>query len=399
MDIRRTTPCGAVALLLIGTISGCGDSSQPTSPSATPIAASVQAALADGVITLKVDPPILRLPINNAVTASLTPVLEITNSQPRHLLDHGFTYEFEVYEVLDNGEELKWHITGVPQTPNTTSHTVVGDLKEATAHIWRARSEVGDDKGPWSDAATFVTPTLLEIPTPVSPINGATTSNTRPTFVVQNGDVSADSAQVTYEFQLDDETQLFPNPSTFHAPRSSGTQTTAQFADALATDMTFYWRVRATVGTVITKWSDVQTFQTPSVTSGPRTPDPPPGQDLQLPNQSALIHQLGITHAAELANSCIEEGGSWDFMDAAVTALRATDTRWGYNCKRGDCNHVSIDVVDYFYGIGDGVGSTDVYRIDIIGAVCPGGNQTTSWVDQTEVTADHGTIGIWIFPR
>ena len=291
------------------------------------------------------------------------------------------------------------HSKGVPQTPNTTSHTVVGDLNQATTHMWRARAEIGNEKGPWSDAATFLTPTLLGIPTPVSPINGATTLSTRPTFIVLNGDVSAASASVIYEFQLDDETSSFPNPSTFEAVRSSGTLTTAQFADGLVTEMTFYWRVRATDGTVTTDWSAVQTFQTPSVTSGPRTPDPPPGQDLPLPNQSALIHLLGVTHGAELADSCIEESGSWDFMDAAVTALRLTDTRWGYNCKRGDCNHPSIDVVDYFYGIGDGVGSTDVYLIDIISAVCSGGNQTTSWVDQTEVTADHGTVGVWIFPR
>ena len=53
-------------------------------------------------------------------------------------------------------------------------------------------------------------------------------------------------------------------------------------------------------------------------------------------------------------------------MDLAVAALRARDTRWGYNCKRGNCNDLSIDVVTYFYGAGDGRYSPDVYLIDII---------------------------------
>lgn len=44
-------------------------------------------------------------------------------------------------------------------------------------------------------------------------------------------------------------------------------------------------------------------------------------------------------------------------------------------------------------------GSTDVYIIDIINAVCPGGNQTTSWTDQTEVTHEEGAVGRWIYPR
>ena len=56
-------------------------------------------------------------------------------------------------------------------------------------------------------------------------------------------------------------------------------------------------------------------------------------------------------------------------------------------------------MVDYFYGIGDGQHSTEVYLIDIISAVCPGGDQSPSWTDQTQATAESGTIGRWIYPR
>ena len=86
-------------------------------------------------------------------------------------------------------------------------------------------------------------------------------------------------------------------------------------------------------------------------------------------------------------------------MDLAVDALRKTDTRWGFNCKRGFCGEISEDVVDYFHGVGDGQGSTQVYLIDIISAVCPGGDQAPSWQDQTQATEDAGAIGRWIYPR
>ena len=60
-------------------------------------------------------------------------------------------------------------------------------------------------------------------------------------------------------------------------------------------------------------------------------------------------------------------------------ALRAIDGRWGYNCKRGDCGSLSVDVVDYYRGQGNPQHSSDVAIIDVIGKVCgPGANPTPS---------------------
>ena len=289
------------------------------------------------------------------------------------------------------------HKKGVEQTPSTTSYTVIGDLAQATPYMWRFRAEVGDEKGPWSDAAMFLTPTLLGVPTPVSPVDEVTTLSTRPVFIVENGDVPAGADSVLYEFELD-ESAAFSNPSSFDAMLEPSGHTTSQFEDSLAPDMLFYWRVRATDGTVTTDWSAVQTFRTPDFTSGPRTSDPVSGQ-LPLPNREALIIAVAAAHPVELANSCIAEGGSWDFMELAVAALRATDTRWGFNCKRGFCGAISEDVVDYFHGVGDGQGSTQVYLIDIISAVCSGGSQAPSWQDQTQAAEDEGAVGRWIYPR
>ena len=85
-------------------------------------------------------------------------------------------------------------------------------------------------------------------------------------------------------------------------------------------------------------------------------------------------------------------------MDRVVERLRAIDGRWAYNCKRGNCDDLSQDVVAYYRGRGNPNNSTDVAIIDIIGGHC-GGNPQPAWIDQTQATQQAGTIGRWKYPR
>jgi hypothetical protein len=424
--VRKSVP-GVVLVVLVAFIAGCDDSATPTAPSAseatqaplaqareggvldgmsatptdgdvvTPVGPETDAALSapDGT-TLKSTAPTLTSPTNNEVVSSLSPPLTLTNATPLNLPSADFTYRFEVTQL---GSTQLIDANTAAQGVTTTSYIVNLALEQGTGYQWRARAEIGGNVGPWSTTATFTTPILLGVPTLASPLDGATVSNFRPDFVVQNGDAPAGSGTVTYQFQIDDEGPTFPNPSEFSATRSSIMQTIGDFGSELAPDTVYHWRVRATDGSVTTDWSLPRSFRTPPINVGPRTPDPLPGQALPPPNESGLIQQLAAAHPGAIGDSCIEEGGSWEFMDLAVEALRKIDTRWGYNCKRGHCNDPSIDVVDYFWGIGDGDRSADVYLIDIISAVCPDGNQSASWGDVTEETHDAGAIGRWIYPR
>ena len=59
--------------------------------------------------------------------------------------------------------------------------------------------------------------------------------------------------------------------------------------------------------------------------SGPRTPDPPPGTQLPLPNMSSVVEAVARAYPGELRNSCVEHGGNnaWLFrLVRGVTALR-----------------------------------------------------------------------------
>ena len=122
-------------------------------------------------------------------------------------------------------------------------------------------------------------------------------------------------------------------------------------------------------------------------------PDPDP-EPLPLPDAYDIVTEMAALHPDWLANSCQDDGGTWQFMDAVVDRLREDDARWGYNWKRGNIGDPSEDVVDYAWGAPPFEESTEVYIIDIIVGHC-GGSPAPGFTDVTQATADGGTIGRW----
>jgi len=115
---------------------------------------------------------------------------------------------------------------------------------------------------------------------------------------------------------------------------------------------------------------------------------------LPLPNMFHVVEQVAAEYPEEFAENCVKEGGNYDWLELLVERLRETDERWGFNWKRGVEGDASHDVVDYHFGPGVREGSTDVYIIDVIVDSCSG-NQHPGWGDQTQATADAGTVGKW----
>ncbi len=133
--------------------------------------------------------------------------------------------------------------------------------------------------------------------------------------------------------------------------------------------------------------------------AGPRTPDPPAGKRLPLPNERAVVDAVAAEHPDWLLNSCQKTGGTWQFLDAVVDRLRQKDTRWGYNWKRGNVGDPSMDVVDYHFGAGPDEGSPEVYVVDVIGGHCPGPTDPpprTAFGDVTAFPINYTTPGaLW----
>jgi hypothetical protein len=244
----------------------------------------------------------------------------------------------------------------------------------------------------------------------ISPVDGVTIDSKRPTLVWANSTGKYESVGVAYDLMVTNEvTGIVVYERTVGETPNTG----QHVLDAdLTQDTVHAWRVRAHVGNELGPWSIYGEFRTPKPVSaapppgsplvpggtGFRTPDPPAGQRLPRPNHANNVQAFANLNPGLLRNSCQPEGGSWAFMDGAVDTLQAIDLRYGYNCKRGNCNDPSNDVISYHWGAGPDEGSSNVYCIDLISGHC-GANPSITWSDVTGVTLDSGTVCRVMFTR
>ncbi len=157
---------------------------------------------------------------------------------------------------------------------------------------------------------------------------------------------------------------------------------------ALTTNKRVVWRVRAELNDAVGPWSTVFAFTTagatavtpttpttPTTGTGPRTPDPAPGQQLPLPNIQSILSRFN-----DARDSCPRGikyvNNPW--QDRVIDAFRLTDTRWGYNGKpnRTAADNGGFPVVAagdeaaYHWGSGPDQGSPDVHLIDLLIGHC-----------------------------
>jgi hypothetical protein len=227
------------------------------------------------------------------------------------------------------------------------------------------------------DAAADGSTLKVHPPTMISPINDAQIETRSATLVVGNTTGRFVNRVYSYEFEL--------------ANAGGGTiatQTIAQgpsntswtYPEPLDLDTPYRWRARAVLGSARGPWSSMGQFRTPRER---RAPDPPPGQRLPVPDVRATVLRIASQFPGALQNSCQEHGGSWEFMDRVVDAIRVEDNRWGYNCKRGNCGDPSLDVIAYHHLAGPTVTGSQVRTVDIISGHC-GPSPGVTWIIHDE---------------
>ena len=130
-----------------------------------------------------------------------------------------------------------------------------------------------------------------------------------------------------------------------------------------------------------------------------RTPDPPAGQRLRLPDVRAFTQQAAGARPDLLARSCPNglkyQNNPW--LDYMVDQLRTLDTRWGYSGKPtrtaadngGQPVIAAGDEVAYHYDAGADEGSRNVYLIDLLEGHCG----TTPRLTYREFTGEEP--GVW----
>ena len=353
--------------------------------------------------------PAVGSPSNGGTTPSNVVTLEVVNPEiigPAESIMYRFELatdpSFTTLAAVLTVAQAASTATAVSNAASSGGRTSAspGALPHDQTFFWRARVSAqarnGEIIGPWTPTASFTTPpppVVLGVPTPTSPINGTTAPTLKPTLVVANGEVTGAAGTVTYQFQVDNSPAFTSPESTFSITRSGSGTSSGIVTVNLTAGTQYHWRVRGTNGALTTSYSATQTFRTPSGSgpsgpnvpsdpSGGRTPDPPPGQLLPMPNMAAIVDQVAQQYPGALANSCQDAGGTWEFLDHVVDRLRQTDTRWGYNCKRGDCNDPSQDVVAYHAGAGpETEGVLETRTADVIGGHC-GPDPGASWHEQ-----------------
>ena len=251
-------------------------------------------------------------------------------------------------------------------------------------------------------------------PALISPVDGARAEDRRPTLLWLNSNGKYGSIGVAYDLEVSTATAVVYS-RTVGESQDIG----AHLMDLeLAFDTMYSWRARARVGDQMGPWSSWASFLSPTRPVAPApTPTAPTGTtgsgscaapisplgpgETRKPrlNESEIVRAVANAFPAALRNSCQSSGGSWEFMDRAVDALRTKDGRWGYNAKRGNMNDPSHDIASYFYANGDAIQNRhEVYIYDLIGGHC-GANPTVIWGDQTDITFNSGTIGRTMYPR
>ena len=240
-----------------------------------------------------------------------------------------------------------------------------------------------------SDAAADGSTLKVTAPTLMSPTGDVRLDSRKPTMTVGNSTGRFVNRQFTYEFQLLDDSNGVIDSTAM--AQGNGTTTWAYPTD-LERDTPYRWKARARMGNAVGPWSATGRFLT---VFEKRSADPPPGQKLPYPTYGAAIVQRVASQRPDLLRrSCQDDGGTWEFLDLVVDTLRLEDTRFGYNCKRGNCSDPSKDIVAFHYGPGPDQGSQDVYIIDTIAGHC-GPSPGPIWNDVTGITISSGTIGRW----
>lgn len=283
---------------------------------------------------------------------------------------------------------------------------------QASQSITSPTATVGGSLADAADGSTL----KVTAPSLVSPIDGARAEDRRPTLVWLNSNGRYGTVGVAYDIELSTPAAVVYTRTVGESPDFG-----AHLVEFdLDYDTVYSWRMRAHVGNpdTVGPWSAWSTFLSPTrpttatigggggvvSTGGCAAPISPlgPGETRKpRPNDSATARAIASQFPTAIAHSCQEHYGEagWEYLDRTVDALRALDGRYGYNCKRGNCNDPSLDVVSYFYANGTDInGRPEVYIFDIIGGHC-GAAPSPIWTDVTDVTFQSGTLGRTSYPR
>lgn len=232
----------------------------------------------------------------------------------------------------------------------------------------------------------------LKVPAPrlVAPIGNTTAASTATLQVEQTIGRYAAITATSARFQVSESADfsgLTDEGSSAAAPNAP--LVTYRIQRAQRAGVKVYWRARAEFEGAFGPWSAPAEFTVsgsapapPPPGGGNRTPNPPAGQRLPLPNMAAQIAQWTSERPDLFPSQQCPLGVKYvnnPWQDYIVDRLRQIDTRWGYNAKpnRGPADNggravtAAGDEILYNWGSNPDEGNTtEVYAVDMLTAHC-----------------------------
>lgn len=338
MERVNFRPAAAWPAALLLTLVACEaqKSSNPLSPSVAgpipgvEITAPALVEPAQGLKYKESQQPI-KLVIQNATTTGVRPI----------------TYTFEI--ATDTNFETKvFARASVPPGDGGRTTVQVDRLDIGRAYYWRARADDGANTSLYSTAQFEVLPKPdLGVPGLVSPVNNERVTSSTPTLTVSNSTRNSAVGSLRYQFQVAKDAAFTAISATGDVEEGSG-QTQYAVDRTLDTNLTFYWRARATDLDTTTSWSGAQTFRTPAPSSpspGPG-PGPSPG-NCTSNNGPAIVACVAAKYPERRApvGSLSERQANMKFLrDRIIEAGQCGGVNYGWNLKRGG-PELSIDVI------------------------------------------------------
>ncbi len=300
--------------------------------------------------------------------AQYTPVLTVTASGPNVTIEWTPITGALGYTLQAGTAPGSANIASINLPPSITRVEV--GAPDGVYYL-RVRAFAGALVGPFSNEAVVTV--------------GGTACTTPPgapsaTFTVSGPSVTVNWGGVANV--LGYQVQFSRGPGTTELAHVVGAGTTA-FTQYIPLLGTFYARVIAGNNCGLTPSNEVSFAITDLNGSGPRTPDPAPGQLLPFPAYGhAVALAVAQQYPGDLGNAC----GSRTYLYRLVNALRRHDSRWGLNWKRGHAGSLSTDIVTY-NGTDKPDNSADrIYLVDVVHAICDGNGFNWDWEHTTAQT-------------
>jgi hypothetical protein len=250
--------------------------------------------------------PVIAAPAGGSTVAALTTDVVVSNATDPDSPVLSYYFEADTAPTFDTANLIRSEEVAEGQEKTTWA---LGGLSDNTRYFVRVKASDGMAESPWSPVVAFYANTANDPPTaPVldNPSSGAGVTVFSPTLSVRNA-ADLDGDTLTYEFEVCSDAAM--TNSIAHADSIPETpQATAwEIPLALTENQTYFWRARASDGSLQGDWMPTASFLVNTANDAPGAPQ------LLAPADQAVVTNLNPALAVVNAIDPDSDALSYDF--------------------------------------------------------------------------------------